>query len=283
MPDFHPTAIIRGEVELADDVLVGPGCVLDGMSGPITVGAGTRLIGNVYLYGPLKIGTANTLYPGVCIGFAPQSVGFDDSVAGPGVLIGDHNVLREGVTIHRAITDEGPTTIGHQCYFMVNAHAGHDVQVGDHCVLVNGALLGGHAVVGSWVTVGGNSTVHQFTRLGRGAFLSGSLGVARDLPPFFMATATNHVGSLNVIGMRRMNLSAQEIEDIRWVYKMFYRRRLLPAAALEQIKTRANRPIIAEYVEFMSKCRRGLCPGQQQLKRVTIPIVTEAAETPLPG
>ena len=283
MPDVHPTAIIRGEVELADDVLVGPGCVLDGRSGPITVGAGTRLIGIVYLYGPLKIGTVNTLYPGVCIGFAPQSVGSDHSVAGHGVLIGDHNVLREGVTIHRAITDEGPTTIGHHCYFMVNTHAGHDAQVGDHCVLVNGALLGGHVELGSWVTLGGNATVHQFTRLGRGAFLSGSLGVARDVPPFFMATATNFVGSLNVIGMRRMNLSAQEIEDIRWVYKMFYRRQLSPAAALEQIKIRADRPIIAEYVEFTSKSRRGLCPGRHQPKRVTIPIVTEAAGTHLTG
>ena len=267
MADIHPTAIVLGEADLAADVIVGPGCVIDGTLGPVSVASGTRLIGHAYLYGPLTIGEGNTIYPFTCLGFAPQSIDHDPALPGQGLAIGAHNTFREGTTLHRALTDEGPTTIGDHNYFMCNSHAGHDTRIADHCVLANGVQLAGHVIVDEWVMIGGNTTVHQFCRIGRGAMLSGSVGAPHDLAPFFMLTGIDIVGSINVIGMRRQGLSKEQIEDIRWVYKTLYRRELPPSAALEALKERADRPMVAEYIAFIKASRRGLCSGRGATKR----------------
>jgi UDP-N-acetylglucosamine acyltransferase len=231
------------------------------------VGAGTRLLGHAYLYGPLTVGRDNTVYPFTCLGFAPQSLAYDPAQPGKGLVVGDHNTLREGVTMHRAMTDGGPTTIGNHNYFMTNTHAGHDARVGDHCVLASGALLGGHVIVDERVTIGGNTTIHQFCRIGRGAMLSGSVAMTADVAPFFMLTGINVVGSLNVVGMRRQGLPRDQIEDVRWVYKILYRRGLPASAALEALRERADRPMVAEYVAFIEASRRGLCTGRGATKR----------------
>jgi UDP-N-acetylglucosamine acyltransferase len=267
MADVHPTAIILGDADLAGDASVGPGCVIDGTLGAVTVGPGTRLLGHAYLYGPMTIGRDNTVYPFACLGFAPQSLGYDPAQPGQGLAIGDHNIFREGTTLHRAMTDEGPTTIGHHNYFMCNTHAGHDVRIADHCILANGVLLGGHVFVDERVTIGGNTTIHQFCRIGRGAMLSGSIAATYDLAPFFMLTGINVVGSLNVIGMRRLGLPREQIEDIRWVYKTLYRRGLPVSTALEAMRERADRPIVAEYIAFIEATRRGLCTSRGASKR----------------
>lgn len=264
---IDPTAVVRGDVEMAEDIAVGPGCVLDGTLGPITIGSGTRLIGGVYLHGPLVLGARNTIYPNACIGFAPQSLDFDPATAGRGVVIGDGNTFREGATVHRAKTAEGPTVIGDRNYFMVNSHAGHDARVADHCTFANGALLGGHVEVGERVVIGGNTCVHQFCRIGRGAMLSGGVALPRDLPPFFMLTGVNIAGSINTVGMRRQGLTSDQTGDIRWVYKTLYRRGLPPSAALEALRERAGRPLVAECIEFIESSRRGLCAGGGQPKR----------------
>jgi UDP-N-acetylglucosamine acyltransferase len=267
MAEIHPTAIVQGEVSLDPDVHVGPHCILDGSLGPITIGPGTRLLAQAYLYGPLTIGAENYLYPNVSLGFAPQSVGIDHEHGGRGVAIGDRNRFREGVTIHRAMTDEGPTTIGHDNYFMTNTHAGHDCRVANHCILASGALLGGHVIVDERVMIGGNTTIHQFCRIGRGAMLSGSVATTNDVAPFFMLTGISVVGSINVIGMRRQKLPKEQVEDVRWVYKKIYRERLPMSAALDALRERADRPMVAEYIEFIETSRRGLCPSHAQPKR----------------
>jgi UDP-N-acetylglucosamine acyltransferase len=166
MADIHPTATVLGETDLAADVIVGPGCVIDGTLGRVTVGPGTRVHGHAYLYGPLTIGQGNIIYPFVCLGFAPQSIGHDHTQPGSGLAIGDHNTFREGTTLHRAMTDEGRTTVGDHNYFMCNAHAGHDTHIADHCVLANGVLLAGHVIIDDHVTIGGNTTIHQHCRIG---------------------------------------------------------------------------------------------------------------------
>jgi UDP-N-acetylglucosamine acyltransferase len=270
MAEIHPTAIVNGEVDLAPDVSVGPHCILDGTLGPITIGAGTRLLAQAYLYGPLTIGAGNHVYPFVCLGFAPQSVAFDHEQAGLGVRIGDHNRFREGATIHRAMTQDGPTTIGDHNYFMTNTHAGHDCIVKDHCILASGVLLGGHVFVDERVMIGGNTTVHQFCRVGRGAMLSGSVATTYDIPPFFMLTGINVVGSINVIGMRRQGLPKDQVEDIRWAYKRMYRGRIPASAMLDTLRDRADRPTIAEYIHFIETSRRGICPSHLQPKRAQV-------------
>jgi UDP-N-acetylglucosamine acyltransferase len=258
---------VQGEADLAEDVRVGPGCVIDGTLGPVTVAPGTCLIGHVYLYGPVTIGENNTIYPFSCLGFTPQSINYDAARPGQGLVVGHHNTFREGTTLHRAMTDEGPTTIGDHNYFMSNTHAGHDVRVADHCILASGALLGGHVTVEERVTIGGNTSIHQHCRVGRGAMLSGSVAMTGDLAPFFMLTGINVVGSINVIGMRRMDLPPETVEDIRWVYKTLYRRGLPLSASLEALRERADRPMVSEYIAFIEASSRGLLTGRTATKR----------------
>jgi len=259
MADVHTSAVLRGDVTLADDVVVGPGCVLDGTLGPVTVGAGSILVGQVFLTGPLTVGVGNMFYPGACIGFAPQSFDWDPSEPGTGTRIGDDNRFRECVVIHRATGSEAPTAIGSHVWFMNHSHAAHDVRVDDHVTIAGGVQLGGHVRVDQGATIGGNCGVHQFCRIGRGAMLSGGVPTTGDVAPFFMLTGFNTVSGPNVIGMRRQKLPADVLDDIRWTYKVIYRRRLPPPAALEALRERAGRPMVDEYIEFIEQSKRGLC------------------------
>ncbi|MCA9290313.1 MAG: acyl-ACP--UDP-N-acetylglucosamine O-acyltransferase [Phycisphaerales bacterium] len=258
MPTIHPSTLVSGEVDLADDVVIGPSCVLDG---PIRIGPGTRLIGHVYLQGPLTLGAANVVYPFSTIGFAPQSVSYDPQKPGRGTVIGDRNTFRESVTIHRAMTDDGPTRIGNDNLLMVNAHVGHDGCIGDRCVFANCACTGGHVTIEDRVTIGGMTAIHQFVRIGHGAMLSGAVGLTMDLPPHFMLTGINVAGSINLIGLRRGGASREEIDDVRWVYRTLYRSGLTMPQALVCLRERAGRPKVAEYIRFMEVSKRGICHG----------------------
>jgi UDP-N-acetylglucosamine acyltransferase len=266
MAEIHPSAILEGDVDLGDDVVVGPHCVLRGR---VRIGSGTRLVGHVYLSGPLELGERNQVYPFSTLGMAPQDFKWDPERAGAGLLVGDENVFRESVTIHRATSDDTPTRIGHRNLFMVNTHAGHDAQVGSDCVLANGALLAGAVEVDDGVVMGGNAAVHQFCRVGRGALLSGTMGLSQDLPPFFMLTGGNVAGSINLVGMRRAGMPSREIDDVRWVYKVLYRRGLSPKRAIAELETRQDRPRVAEYLAFIDASRRGIVRGAGSTRRGT--------------
>jgi UDP-N-acetylglucosamine acyltransferase len=125
--------------------------------------------------------------------------------------------------------------------------------------IAGGVQLGGHVRVDERVTIGGNGGVHQDCRIGRGAMLSGGVPTTGDVAPFFMLTGFNVVSGPNVVGIRRQELAADVIDDIRWTYKVIYRRRLPPDAALEALRERAGRPMVDEYIEFIETSKRGLC------------------------
>jgi len=266
LAQIHPTALVEGDVELAADVVVGPWCRL---RGPIAIGAGTRLVASVHLDGPLRLGARNRLFPFATLGQAPQDLGFDPDEPGAGLVVGDDNVFRESASVHRATSRDEPTHIGDANYFMVDTHAGHDCRIGNRCVFANGTLLAGHVEVGDGVVTGGNVAVHQHCRIGRGALISGTMGLNKDLPPFFMLTGGNIAGSINVVGMRRSSMPSAEIDDARWVFKVLYRKGLSPKRAQEELATRADRPIVAEYLAFLASSKRGLVPGVGEARRGT--------------
>ncbi|MFO0826626.1 MAG: acyl-ACP--UDP-N-acetylglucosamine O-acyltransferase [Phycisphaerales bacterium] len=253
MAHIHPTAVISGDVQLADDVVVGPYCVL---AGRVRVGPSCTLVSHVHLHGPLWMGKANICYPGVCLGFAPQDLKFDSSKDGAGLVIGDGNTFREHCTIHRATKEDRPTTVGNRNYWMANSHAGHDVQVGSDCILANGTLLAGHVQVGDRVVFGGACVVHQFVRIGRGCMISGLVGTGGDLCPFFTLTGINVAGSLNLVGMRRAGMSRDDIDAARWCYRIICRSGLMPKQAIERLRERENLPMVREYIDFLSSAKR---------------------------
>lgn len=258
MPNIHPTATIEGDVELADDVQLGPRCTV---MGPVRIGPGTRLVGDIWINGPVTIGANNVIYPFTTIGFAPQARSFDPSTPGCGVVIGNDNILREHVTVNRAMTDDGPTHIGNRNYIMAQCHAGHDVRIGDDTTLANSVHIGGHGVIEDRVTIGGGTVIHQFVRIGHGAMLTGGAATTRDVLPWFVVTATNIAASLNMVGMRRQGLKPDEIETVRWVFKMINRRGLSLPTAIEAIRERSNTDdrVLSRFVNFFDRSERPIC------------------------
>ncbi|MGA1223309.1 MAG: acyl-ACP--UDP-N-acetylglucosamine O-acyltransferase [Phycisphaerales bacterium] len=255
MPRIHPSAILDGDISLADDVEVGPGCILRGR---ISLGAGCVLVQGVHLHGPLEMGAGNIVYPGAAIGFAPQDKGFHPSKEGAGTVVGDGNVFREHVTIHRATRDDRPTRIGSRGYWMASSHAGHDVQVGDDCVFANNTLFGGHAEIADRVVSGGGAAVHQFARVGRGAMLSGLAGVSKDVCPFFTVTNTNYIGSYNRIGMRRGGFAQADIDTVREIYGILVRSRRPYSERLRALEALAGSPVADEFIAFVRASKRGI-------------------------
>ncbi len=267
MPTVHPSAVVEGEVELADDVVVGPCCVING---PVRIGAGTRLVAAVHLQGPLTLGEANLVYPHACLGFAPQSVTYAPDHPGQGLVIGDHNTFREGVTVHRAMTETGPTRIGSHNFLMALSHVGHDCRVGDRCVFANGANLGGHVEVADGVNLGGLANVHQWVRLGRGCMISGSGGSTQDVIPFGLVTSINLCANVNTVAMRRGGMTSAEIDVVRWAHTTICRRGLTVASALKALAERADIPLVAEYIDFVEKSSRGVCTGLARRRRMAV-------------
>jgi UDP-N-acetylglucosamine acyltransferase len=255
VPKIHSTAVLSGEIQLADDVEIGPYCVLQGR---IDLGAGTVLTQNVHLNGPLVMGSGNVCYPGVAIGFAPQDKSFHPAKEGAGTVIGDNNTFREHVTIHRATRDDRPTRVGHRNFWMACSHAGHDVQVADDCVFANNTLFGGHAEIASRVVTGGGAGVHQFVRIGRGAMLGGLSGASKDVCPFFTLTATNYIGGFNRIGMRRGGATTEEIDLVRTMYGILVRSRKIYADRVRELESLAGHPLADEFIAFVRSSKRGV-------------------------
>jgi UDP-N-acetylglucosamine acyltransferase len=270
----HASAIIEGDVEIGAGTVIGPGSIVLGTVGPVRIGSGCTLVAHAMVNGPITIGDSNVLYPNACLGFAPQDLGFDPGKPGPGCVIGDGNTFREGVTVHRGKTSE-PTRIGNRNYWMTNTHLGHDGVVGNNCIFGSGAVLGGHVEVADSVILGGLAALHQFVRVGHHCFISGAAGVTQDLPPWFMATAINVAGSINIVGLRRSGATPEKIATVRWVYRMVYRSGATPQQALELLRERAGDPIVDEYIEFITSSKRGICHGAGRATRGTAARATK--------
>jgi UDP-N-acetylglucosamine acyltransferase len=253
VPKIHKTSSVDSRVQLADDVEIGPNCVIEGA---VKLGPGTRLLGHVWLVGPLTVGAYNVFYPNCCVGFDPQHRRYVPG-SGAGVAIGNQNIFREGVTIHGA-TGAQPTTVGNQNYLMCNSHLGHDAIVGDDCTFANGALIGGHVTIANSAFFGGNCAVHQFCRIGRLAILSGGVVVVSDVPPFCMVQLTRTVGGLNIVGLRRSGYR-EHIKNLKRLFEIFFLSQHTTPVALEQIdRELSHDPLCAEFADFVRQTKRGI-------------------------
>ncbi len=200
---IHPTALVAPEADLGEGVEVGPYVVVEG---EVRLGEGCVLRPGVHLIGPLTMGCHNTVFSGAVLGEQPQHLKYNGEKTR--LVIGDHNTIREHVTIHRGTAQSGETRIGSHNFLMANSHIAHDCQVGNHCILANGALVGGHCTLEDGVYLSGNCAVHQFMRIGRLALLSGTSSTTKDIPPFIIQQRINCVVGVNVVGMRRAGIPA---------------------------------------------------------------------------
>jgi UDP-N-acetylglucosamine acyltransferase len=250
----HPTAVIDPRAELGDDVEVGPYVVIDG---PVKVGPGCVLRCSAHLIGPLTMGSYNTVHSFAVLGDDPQHLKYAGEPTS--LQIGDHNIFREHVTIHRAATAGAATRIGNSNMFMAGSHIGHDAVVGDRCVLANGALVGGHAVLQDSVCLSGNSAIHQHVQVGRLALVSGVSATSTDVPPFILLQRINVVCGINVIGMRRASISNRAIDAIRKAFHLIWRSEMVLNVSLARVEEDLGEvPEVAEMVGFIRSSKRGI-------------------------
>jgi UDP-N-acetylglucosamine acyltransferase len=253
---IHPTAIIAPEAELAEDVVVGPYVVIEGR---VRVGPGCILRPQAHLCGPLTLGTGNVVFTGCVLGEQPQHLKYNHEPTG--VEIGDHNVFREHVTVHRGTTHSWTTRIGSHNYFMANSHIAHDCQVGNRCIFANGALVGGHCTLADNVYLSGHCAVHQFVRIGRLALLSGCSATTKDMPPFIIQQNIDTVVGVNVVGMRRAGMAKEQIDGVRQAYRILFREGLtLPAAVARLEQELGHIDAVTEMIAFIRECHRGINP-----------------------
>lgn len=221
MPKISPLAAVDPKANLADDVEVGPFCVI----GPdVTIGPGCRLINSVTILGHTTIGSGNVFYPNAVIGAAPQDKKFRGEVTY--LEIGNNNQFREAVTIHvGTAAGGGVTRIGNDNLLMVNCHIGHDAQVGNHCILANNVMIAGHVVIGDYVGMMGGVGVHHFVTIGNYAYIGGYARIHHDVPPFVKVDGADQVRGLNSVGLRRAGVSEEQIEELETlVRRLFYNR-----------------------------------------------------------
>ncbi len=253
---IHPTAIIADNVELGDDVSVGPYTIIED---DVTIGAGTKVESHVVIRGPTTIGSDTHIYQFSSIGDVPQ----DKKYAGEptSLIIGDRNTIREGCTINRGtVQDGGLTTVGDDNWIMAYVHIAHDCHVGNNTIFGNNATLAGHVRVADWVIFAGFAGAQQFCRVGAHSFLGTYSATNRDVPAYTMvAGLPSEPRGINSEGLRRRGFSQAQISNIKNAYRVVYRQGLKLAEAIAELETRVpEQPELGIFVESLKDTGRGL-------------------------
>jgi UDP-N-acetylglucosamine acyltransferase len=251
---IHPSAVIAPQADVGAEVEIGPHVVIEGEA---KIGAGCVLRPGVHLIGPLTMGCHNTVFSGAVLGEQPQHLKYAGEPTR--LVIGDHNIIREQVTIHRGTAHTGETRIGSHNFLMAHSHIAHDCVVGNHCILANGALLAGHCTLEDSVYLSGNCALHQFCRVGRLALLGGVSSSTKDIPPFIIQHRMNCVVGVNVVGMRRAGIPATHIDAVRRAFHILYRSNMVVPAALEHMQRDLGPvPEVVEMAAFIRASTRGI-------------------------
>lgn len=254
---IHPTAVVDPKAQIPDSSRIGPFCVV----GPeVTLGEDCELLSHVVLSGPLQMGSNNRVFPFTTIGLEPQDLKFKGEITR--VEIGNNNVIRECVTIHRGTPGGGGVTrMGSNCLLMAYVHIAHDCLVGDHVIMANNATLAGHVTVEDYATVGAFSPVHQFARVGAHAYIGGGSIITRDVLPFSRTSAEREAKAygVNTVGLQRRGFSKDRIENIQRAFRVLLTSKLNTTQAVEKLRAAAN---LGEDVEkllrFIEESSRGV-------------------------
>ena len=254
---IHATAIVHPKASLADDVEVGPFCLI---GEHVTIGKGTRLLSHVTVDGWTEIGERNELHPFASIGGPPQHLGYKGEPTK--VIIGHDNILREYVTVNRAtVQGGGVTSLGSKNFLMAYVHVAHDCRLGSHLIMANAASLGGHITIGDHAIIGGLTGIHQYVRVGSYAMVGGCSGLVQDVPPFTRAAGgyRPRLYGLNSVGLRRHGFSSDRIAVLKRAYALLFRsgHRTAEAAKLAKVEF-ADQPDVMAVVAFLEGTKRGI-------------------------
>jgi UDP-N-acetylglucosamine acyltransferase len=254
---IHPTAVISPDAKLGEGVEVGPYSII----GPdVTIGRNTAIGPHVVIQEQTDIGENCKIAQFCSIGGDPQDLKFRGEKTR--VIIGNDNNLREYVTINRSTTaDIGVTVIGNNNLIMAYCHVAHNCKLGNNIIMANAANLAGHIHIDDYAIIGGLTGVHQFTRIGCHSIIGGASALAKDLPPYLMASG-NHAKlfGLNLVGLKRRGFKEENIKQLKQAYKILFRSSLLLKTAVEKVRSELeDTPEIRTLLEFVEKSERGIC------------------------
>lgn len=266
MSSIHPSACVNSAAMLGSGVHVGPLCVIES---DVVLGDDCHLESMVVVRSGTSVGSGNYFAEGVILGGLPQH---KKMPANPGrLVIGSRNVLREHVTLHRALSEPHETRIGDGNLLMVNAHVAHDCHVGDETILANNVMLAGHVLVEDRAYLSGAVGVHQFCRVGQHAMVGGQAHITKDVPPFVTVDgATSLIVGLNTVGLRRAGLSRAELDELKEAYRVVFRRGMRWTEAIEELKASfpAGRP--AALWQFLEQTKRGCVQERRTPRAATL-------------
>ncbi|MCM8778805.1 MAG: acyl-ACP--UDP-N-acetylglucosamine O-acyltransferase [Candidatus Omnitrophica bacterium] len=256
MAKIHPTAIVDQRAKLAETVDVGPYTFI----GPdVSIDEGTIIGANCVIDGSTKIGKNCRIFTGAVVGSIPQDLKFKGEKTF--LEIGDHNIIREYVTINLGTKATGKTIIGNHNLIMAYSHIAHDCRLGNGIIIANVGTLAGHVTVEDKAVIGGMVAIHQFVRVGTLAIIGGCSKVIQDIPPY--STCDGHPArfyGLNVVGLRRAGIRLEVRNALKTATKILFQSGLSLSHALEEIEKKV--PLYAEIkhlIDFIKNSRRGVC------------------------
>jgi UDP-N-acetylglucosamine acyltransferase len=254
---IHPTAVVDSSAIIPASCSVGPFCFI----GPdVELGENCELISHVVIQGPAKLGAGNRVFPFTTLGLEPQDLKFKGEKTR--LELGENNVIRESVTIHRGTPGGGGITrIGSNCLIMAYTHIAHDCQIGSHIIMANAATLGGHVTVEDYAAVGALCPVHQFVRIGSYAYIGGGTTVTQDVLPFSRTSAKRdvHAYGVNSVGLERRGFTKERLRKIQHAYRVLLNSSLNTSQAIEKLRSEGD---LGEDVEmllrFVESSQRGV-------------------------
>lgn len=256
MATVHPTAVIASGAELDDAVEVGPYAIVGAEA---RIGARTIVGSHSVIEGAVEIGPDCRIGSHVIIGAPPQDLKYRDEPTR--VVIGEHSVIREYASVHRAsVGGSGVTRVGSHTYLMAYVHVAHDCQLGEHVIMANQASLAGHVEIGRHALIGGMTGVHQFVRVGEYAFLGACSAVLQDIPPYVKAQGNRAKPfGLNVVGLRRQGFSAAALQALKEAYRLVYASDLNTSQALARLEAAGPfPPEVQPFIDFIKRSQRGI-------------------------
>jgi UDP-N-acetylglucosamine acyltransferase len=262
----HSTAIIHPSAKIGKNVTIGPYVIIEE---DVSIGDDTVVLSRAHIGRGTTLGRNNRIHMGAVIGHDAQCRDANKAAGAKSqVHIGDRNVFREYVTVHRGLESGLTTVIGNDNLFMAFSHVAHDCCIGNHVTMANGVLLAGHVEVEDFAFLSGASVVHQFCRIGRYAMVGGNAGISKDVPPYMLVDNNQDlIGSMNLVGLRRGNFSEDAKRDIKNAYKILYLSGLSVPSALEQILAGCHSEEVHTLVHFIKHSKRGILPHRTQKKR----------------
>tara|TARA_B100000965_G_scaffold336767_1_gene303249 strand:- start:397 stop:1179 length:783 start_codon:yes stop_codon:yes gene_type:complete len=245
--EIHEKAKISKDVEIGPYVVIGPNVEID---------ENVKIHSHVNITGNTKIGKGNIIYPFASIGSDPQDLKYKGESTK--LEIGANNIIREYVTINPGTKGGGGLTkIGNNCLIMISAHIAHDCKIGNNVIIANNAAIAGHALIDDDVVIGGNCGIQQFTRVGKMAMIGGMTGVSRDVIPYGMSIGNrNYLSGINLVGLRRRNISNKEILTLSEAYKEIFKSENLHENLNKLNGEFKNNIYVKEVVDFINKDKK---------------------------